>query len=185
MRAERVRKRMNKRQKEREIVRKSDLYWISLQGTKDEQIGLTVSLSHITANSTSGVLQLSNDWPQMGSNLTLGLLLKWFPPCLDDEELTSSGTMAEWEKGQGCHRPSDRHTVVFDQGVATLSRENLKPGPGSGDRVGPGLEESPWGRVRLGRPALKLGRLFPSPFVWWKPAYKYFPVLFPGFVSVM
>ncbi len=93
---------------------------------------------------------------QTGSNLTLGLLLKWFPPCPADEELTSSGTMAEWEKGRGCHRPSDRHTMVFDQGVVTLSGENLRPGPGSGDRVGPGLQESPYGRVRLGRLALEL-----------------------------
>lgn len=48
---------------------------------------------HIVANPTSGVLQLSNH--KMRSNLTLGLLLKWLLPCVVDEELTSSGTMAE------------------------------------------------------------------------------------------
>lgn len=37
--------------------------------------------------------QVSNH--KMRSNLTLGLLLKWFLPCVVDEELTSSGTMAE------------------------------------------------------------------------------------------
>lgn len=67
-----------------------------------------------------------------------------------DEELTSSGTMAAWEAGRGCHRPGDRHTMVFDRGVVTPSGGNLRPGPGSDDRVRPGLQESPCGRVRLG-----------------------------------
>lgn len=132
-------KRMNKRQNKSE----SDLYGILHNGTKDEPIRLAVSLGYITANSTSDVLQSSNDWPQTGINLTLDVLLKGFSLCLADEELTSSGTMAEWEKSQGCHRPSGRHTLVFDQGVVTLSEESLKPGPGSGDRVRSGLEESP------------------------------------------
>lgn len=31
-----------------------------------------------------------------------------------DEELTSSGTMAERGEAAGSHRPGDRHTMVFD-----------------------------------------------------------------------
>ncbi len=59
MRAERKgvreRERMSKRQKEREIGRKSDLHSISHNGTKDEQIGLAVGRGHVTASTTSGV----------------------------------------------------------------------------------------------------------------------------------
>ena len=58
--------------------------------------------------------------------------------------------------------PGDRHTMVFDRGVVTLSGENLRPGPGSGDRVGPGLQESPCGRVAL---ALELDTCSQAPFV--------------------
>lgn len=79
-------------------MRKSDLHSISHNGTKDEQIGLAVGVGHVTANTTSGVLrhpQMIHHGEKTGSNLTQGLLLKWFPPCPADEELTSSGTMAE------------------------------------------------------------------------------------------
>lgn len=92
----------------------------------------------------------------LGGNPIVGLLLKWFPQCPADEELTSSGTMVEWEKDRGCHRPGDKHTMVFDRKVMALSGEDLRPGPGSGDRVDPGLQESPCGRVRFGRLALEL-----------------------------
>lgn len=56
---------------------------------------MTVSLAHITSNTKSGAFEMIAHGEQMGSNLTLGLLLKWFPACPADEELTSSGTMAE------------------------------------------------------------------------------------------
>ena len=106
--------------------------------------------------------------------------------CRADEELTSSDTIGEREKHQGCHRPGDRHTMVFDRGVVTLSGENLRPGPGSGDRVGPGQLESPYGRVRLGRLALDSDTRSQAPFCTEKTrVYKYFQVLFPSFVSVM
>lgn len=120
---------------------------------------------------------------QMGSNPTQGLLLKWFPPCPADEELTSSGTMAEWEKGRGCHRPSDRHTMVFDRGVVTLrcgepkvrSRVRWQ----GRARV---IRESLW-EVQAWPSCTRVGNLFLSPFVQW--TYKYFPVVFPCFVNVM
>ncbi len=51
------REKVNKRQREREIVRRSDLHSISHNGTKDEQIGLAVGLSHVSVNATSGALQ--------------------------------------------------------------------------------------------------------------------------------
>lgn len=156
------------RKREHEIVRRVIYTLFHTMALKGKQIGPAVGLGHVPAN-MSGVLRPSKDHgEQMGSNLTLGLLLKWLPPCPADEELTSSGTMAEWEEGRGRHRPGDRHTMVFDRGVVTLSGENLRPGPGSGDRVGPGLQESPCGRVGLGC-ITRVGHLFPSPFVQWKP----------------
>lgn len=45
--------------------------------------------------------------------------------------------------------PQDRHNVLFDDWVTTLSGENLKSGQGSGNGVRPGLEESHSRRVRL------------------------------------
>lgn len=59
--------------------------------------------------------------------------------------------------------------MVFDQEVVALSGENLRPGPGSGDRVGQGLQESPCGRVRLGYLILELDSQLPGPFVQCKP----------------
>lgn len=55
--------------------------------------------------------------------------------------------------------------MVFDREVMTLSGENLRPGPGSGDRVGPRLQESPYGRVSLGCLGLKLDTCSQAPFV--------------------
>lgn len=173
---------MNRRggEQDTESVRKSDLR----NGTKDEQTGLPVGLGHVTG--TSGTLWPSDDWlheangEQSDPGSAVQVLLS-----------TSSwwGINVIWHNGRmrkGLGLPSTQWQTHY--GVWPKGRDpewgNLRPGPGSGDRVGPRLQESPYGRVELS--CTRVGTLVSKAFCTAKTwTYKYFQVLFPCFVKVM
>lgn len=55
--------------------------------------------------------------------------------------------------------------MVFDQGVVTLSGENLRPGPGSADRVEPRVTRESLRGSQAWPPRTRAGTLVPKPFL--------------------